>query len=120
MPEQPPVSTTDHGAPAPSDAFSLTVGADGPIVLHDHHFIQQMAHFNRERVRERNVHAKGGGAFGYFQVADNVSAFTRAAVFQPGRATEVLLRRSTVAGEQGAADTLRDPRGRARRCYPTA
>src|SRR5205807_676355 len=47
MPEQPPVSTTDSGAPAPSDAFSLTVGADGPILLHDHHFIQQMAHFNR-------------------------------------------------------------------------
>ena len=117
MPEQPPVSTTDHGAPAPSDAFSLTVGADGPIVLHDHHFIQQMAHFNRERVPERNVHAKGGGAFGYFQVTDNVSAFTKAAVFQPGRATEVLLRLSTVAGEQGSADTVRDPRGFALKFY---
>src|SRR5438552_9713959 len=119
MPDQPPLSTTDHGSPAPSDAFSLTAGADGPILLHDHHFIQQMAHFNRERVPERNVHAKGGGAFGYFQVTDNVSAFTKAAVFQPGRATEVLLRLSTVAGEQGSADTVRDPRGFALKFYTT-
>src|SRR5256714_259714 len=117
MPEQPPVSTTDAGAPAPSDAFSLTVGADGPILLHDHHFIQQMAHFNRERVPERNVHAKGGGAFGFFEVTDDVSAFTKAAVFQPGTKTETLLRLSTVAGEQGSADTVRDPRGFALKFY---
>src|SRR5204863_3505686 len=102
MSVQPPVSTTEGGAPAPSDAFSLTVGADGPILLHDHHFIQQMAHFNRERVPERNVHAKGGGAFGFFEVTDDVSAFTKAAVFQPGTTTETLLRLSTVAGEQGS------------------
>ena len=57
-------STTDTGAPAPSDRNSLTVGADGPIVLHDVHFLNQMAHFNRERIPERNVHAKGSGAFG--------------------------------------------------------
>jgi catalase len=117
MPDQPPVSTTESGAPAPSDAFSLTVGADGPILLHDHHFIQQMAHFNRERVPERNVHAKGGGAFGHFQVTDDVSAFTKAAVFQPGATTETLLRLSTVAGEQGSADTVRDPRGFALKFY---
>jgi catalase len=117
MPEQPPVSTTDAGAPAPSDAFSLTVGADGPILLHDHHFIQQMAHFNRERVPERNVHAKGGGAFGFFEVTDDVSAFTKAAVFQPHTTTETLLRLSTVAGEQGSADTVRDPRGFALKFY---
>ena len=59
-----PISTTETGAPAPSDAFTLSVGANGPLLLHDHHFIAQMAHFNRERVPERNVHAKGGGAFG--------------------------------------------------------
>ena len=117
MPELPPVSTTDSGAPAPSDAFSLTAGADGPILLHDHHFIQQMAHFNRERVPERNVHAKGGGAFGHFDVTDDVTDFTKAALFQPGTSTEVLLRFSSVAGEQGSADTVRDPRGFAVKFY---
>ncbi|MEN3308679.1 MAG: catalase [Micromonosporaceae bacterium] len=117
MPELPPVSTTDSGAPAPSDAFSLTLGADGPILLHDHHFIQQMAHFNRERVPERNVHAKGGGAFGHFEVTDDVSELTKAALFQPGARTETLLRFSSVAGEQGSADTVRDPRGFALKFY---
>ena len=57
-------STTDTGAPAPSDRNSLTLGSDGPILLHDVHFLSQMAHFNRERIPERNVHAKGSGAFG--------------------------------------------------------
>ncbi|HWH01272.1 MAG TPA: catalase [Pilimelia sp.] len=112
-----PLSTTETGAPAPSDAFSLSVGANGPLLLHDHHFIAQMAHFNRERVPERNVHAKGGGAFGFFEVTDDVSQFTRAAVFQPGARTETLLRFSTVAGEQGSADTVRDPRGFALKFY---
>ncbi len=60
-------STTESGAPAPSDRNSLTLGDTGPILLHDHHFINQMAHFNRERVPERNVHAKGSGAFGTFE-----------------------------------------------------
>ncbi|MEV6526798.1 catalase [Longispora sp. NPDC051575] len=112
-------STTETGSPAPSDAFSLTAGADGPILLHDHHFIAQMAHFNRERMPERNVHAKGGGAFGHFTVTADVSAFTKAAVFQPGTTTETLLRFSTVAGEQGSADTARDPRGFALKFYTT-
>ncbi|MGH3546186.1 MAG: catalase [Mycobacteriales bacterium] len=112
-----PVSTTETGAPAPSDAFSLSVGANGPILLHDHHFIAQMAHFNRERVPERNVHAKGGGAFGTFEVTDDISAFTKAAVFAPGTSTQTLLRFSTVAGEQGSADTVRDPRGFALKFY---
>lgn len=119
MSENAPISTTETGAPAPSDAFSMTVGADGPILLHDHHFIQQMAHFNRERVPERNVHAKGGGAFGHFEVTEDVSAFTKAALFQPGVRTEALLRFSTVAGEQGSADTVRDPRGFAMKFYTT-
>ncbi len=112
-----PISTTETGAPAPSDTRSLTVGRDGPMVLHDHHFISQMAHFNRERVPERNVHAKGGGAFGEFVVTEDVSQFTKAAVFQPGARTEVLARFSTVAGEQGSADTARDPRGFALKFY---
>jgi len=112
-----PISTTETGAPAPSDAFTLSVGANGPLLLHDHHFIAQMAHFNRERVPERNVHAKGGGAFGFFETTEDVSQFTKAALFQKGVRTEVLLRFSTVAGEQGSADTVRDPRGFAIKFY---
>ncbi len=69
-------STTDTGAPAPSDRNSLTVGADGPIVLHDVHFLNQMAHFNRERIPERNVHAKGSGAFGTFECSGISGAST--------------------------------------------
>jgi catalase len=80
-------TTTDAGTPVESDEFSLTVGAvDGPIVLHDHYLIEQMANFNRERIPERQPHAKGGGAFGYFEVTNDVSAYTKAAVFQPARA----------------------------------
>ncbi|GAA5030742.1 hypothetical protein GCM10025738_11200 [Microbacterium fluvii] len=79
-------STTDTGAPAPSDRNSLTLGPDGPILLHDVHFLNQMAHFNRERVPERNVHAKGSGAFGFFETTEDVSAYTKAGLFQPGRA----------------------------------
>lgn len=113
----PTVSTTDTGAPAPSDQFSLTVGPDGPILLHDFHLVNQMAHFNRERVPERNVHAKGGGAFGVFETTADVSAYTKAALFQPGTTTKMLARFSTVAGEQGSADTVRDPRGFALKFY---
>ena len=112
-------STTDTGAPAPSDRNSLTVGADGPILLHDVHFLNQMAHFNRERVPERNVHAKGSGAFGEFETTEDVSAYTKAALFQPGVKTEMLARFSTVAGEQGSPDTWRDPRGFALKFYTT-
>jgi catalase len=110
-------STTDTGAPAPSERNSLTVGADGPILLHDTHFLNQMAHFNRERVPERNVHAKGGGAFGVFRTTQDVSAYTKAGLFQPGVETEMLARFSTVAGEQGSPDTWRDPRGFALKFY---
>jgi catalase len=66
MSDQRPVTTTDAGIPAASDEFSLTVGPGGPAVLHDHYVVQKMQHFNRERVPERVVHAKGGGAHGFF------------------------------------------------------
>ena len=112
-------STTDTGAPAPSDRNSLTLGPDGPILLHDVHFLNQMAHFNRERVPERNVHAKGSGAFGEFETTEDVSAYTKAALFQPGTKTEMLARFSTVAGELGSPDTWRDPRGFALKFYTT-
>ncbi len=112
-------STTGTGAPAQSDRSSLTLGDTGPILLHDHHFIEQMAHFNRERVPERNVHAKGTGAFGTFETTEDVSAYTKAALFQPGVKTDMLARFSTVAGEQGSPDTWRDPRGFALKFYTT-
>ncbi|MGB3186871.1 MAG: catalase [Ornithinimicrobium sp.] len=106
-----PPTTTDGGAAVASDEQSLTVGADGPILLQDHYLIEQMANFNRERIVERQPHAKGGGAFGVFEVTHDVSVFTRASVFQPGAKTDVLARFSTVAGERGSPDTWRDPRG---------
>jgi catalase len=100
-----------NGAPAPSDRNSLTIGSDGPIVLHDVHFLEQMAHFNREKTIERQPHAKGSGAFGVFETTHHVSDYTKAALFQPGARTEMLARFSTVAGEQGSPDTWRDVRG---------
>jgi catalase len=106
-----PPTTTDAGIPVASDEHSLTIGADGPIMLHDHYLIEQMANFNRERIPERQPHAKGGGAFGYFEVTKDVSKYTRAAVFQPRTKTDILVRFSTVAGERGSPDTWRDPRG---------
>jgi len=98
-------STTGAGAPAPSDRDSLTIGPNGPILLHDVHFLEQMAHFNREKVPERQPHAKGSGAFGVFETTEDVSAYTKAALFQPGVKTDMLARFSTVAGEMGSPDT---------------
>jgi catalase len=111
-PDQPTAATTnDAGIPVESDEYSLTLGAEGPVLLQDHYLIEQMANFNRERIPERQPHAKGGGAFGHFEVTGDVSAFTKAAVFQPGTRTDTLIRFSTVAGERGSPDTWRDPRG---------
>jgi catalase len=94
-----------------------SVGPDGPILLHDHYLIEQMANWNRERVPERQPHAKGSGAFGRFEVTKDVSQYTKAAVFQPGVKTDMLARFSTVAGERGSPDTWRDPRGFALKFY---
>src|ERR1700761_7467437 len=117
MSEQRPHTTTDGGAPATSDEYSLTVGPDGPILLQDQYLIEQMANFNRERIVERQPHAKGAGAFGVFETTEDVSAYTSAALFQPGVRTEMLARFSTVAGESGSPDTWRDPRGFALKFY---
>lgn len=106
-----PHTTNDGGNPVASDEHSLTAGADGPILLQDHYLLEQMANFNRERIPERQPHAKGGGAFGTFEVTGDLSEYTRAAVFQPGTETDALVRFSTVAGERGSPDTWRDPRG---------
>ncbi|WP_431034300.1 catalase [Streptomyces sp. P6-2-1] len=112
-----PISTNNTGIPVESDQYSLSVGPDGPILLQDNYLIEKMAQFNRERVPERVVHAKGSGAYGTFEVTNDVSQFTRADVFQPGRRTKMLARFSTVAGEQGSPDTWRDPRGFALKFY---
>jgi catalase len=103
-------TTNGAGIPVASDEHSLTVGPDGPILLQDHYLIEKMAQFNRERVPERQPHAKGGGAFGRLEVTNDVSAYTKADLFQPGRKTDLLIRFSTVAGERGSPDTWRDPR----------
>ncbi len=112
-----PRTTTDSGTPAPSDEFSLSVGPNGPLLLQDHYLIQKMAQFNRERVPERVVHAKGGGAHGFMEITEDVSQFTKAGLFQKGARTDLFLRFSTVAGELGSADTQRDPRGFAIKFY---
>ena len=113
-----PRTTTDSGIPAPSDEFSLTVGPQGPTVLHDHYTVQKIQHFNRERVPERVVHAKGSGAHGFFEVTNDVAEFTKAALFRRSASARAMFARfSTVAGEQGFADTVRDPRGFALKFY---
>ncbi len=115
--KQPPRTTTDAGIPAGSDEFSLTVGPDGPILLQDHYVIQKMAQFNRERVPERVVHAKGGGAHGFFEVTEDVTQYCKAGFLKPGKKTPLFVRFSTVAGELGSPDTVRDPRGFAIKFY---
>ena len=104
-------TTTNAGIPVASDEHSLTAGTQGPILLQDHYLIEKMAQFNRERVPERVVHAKGSGAFGELYINEDISRFTKADFLQPGRRTPMLARFSTVAGEQGSPDTWRDPRG---------
>lgn len=115
--EKPPVTTNEAGIPVASDDHSLTVGRDGPILLQDHYLLEKMAHFNRERVPERVVHAKGGGAHGYLEIFDDVSDWCKADFLQKGTKTPLFVRFSTVAGELGSADTVRDPRGFAIKFY---
>jgi catalase len=116
--QQVPRTTTDSGIPVASDERSLTAGPNGPTLLQDAYTIQKMQHFNRERVPERVVHAKGSGAHGFFEVTEDVTQWTSAAFLsQVGKRTPLFLRFSTVAGELGSADTVRDPRGFAIKFY---
>ncbi|MBL0062071.1 MAG: catalase [bacterium] len=104
--------TTSQGAPVPDDLNSMTAGERGPVLAQDIHLFDKLAHFDRERIPERVVHAKGAGAGGYFEVTHNVTKYTRANFLsQIGKKTEVFARFSTVGGEKGSADTDRDPRG---------
>ncbi|MEU3185188.1 catalase [Streptomyces sp. NPDC006923] len=116
-PPRTPYTTNNVGIPVESDEHSLTISSDGPILMQDHYLIEKMAQFNRERVPERVVHAKGAGAYGFFEVTNDVSQFTKADLFQPGKRTDMLARFSTVAGELGSPDTWRDPRGFALKFY---
>jgi catalase len=110
--------TTDSGSPIGDNQNSLTAGPRGPLLVQDFHLIEKMAHFNRERVPERVVHAKGSGAYGVFTVTHNITCYTKAKLFSPiDKQTEVLLRFSIVAGERGAADAERDVRGFAVKFY---
>ncbi len=110
--------TTESGAPVADNQRSQTAGPDGPVLLQDHALIEKLAHFERERIPERVVHAKGSGAFGHFEVTRDVSKLTRAAFLgKVGKRTEIFARFSTVAGEKGSADTVRDPRGFAVKFY---
>jgi catalase len=113
-----PVMTTYAGIPVADNQNSVTAGPRGPVLMQDFHLIEKMAHFNRERVPERVVHAKGAGAYGTFTVTGDLSKHTRAKLFsQVGNQCEMFARFSTVAGEQGSADTARDPRGFALKFY---
>ncbi|MEU2975411.1 catalase, partial [Nocardiopsis alba] len=110
--------TTANGAPVANNQNSLTAGPRGPMLLQDLWFLEKLAHFDREVIPERRMHAKGSGAFGTFTVTKDITQYTKAALFsEVGKQSEVFLRFSTVAGERGAADAERDIRGFALRFY---
>ncbi|MDO3641994.1 catalase [Mucilaginibacter sp. L3T2-6] len=110
--------TTASGIPYAENENSMTVGPRGPILLQDFILHEKMAHFNRERIPERVVHAKGSGAYGTFTVMRDIRKYTRAKLFERvGKQTKVFVRFSTVGGEKGSADTERDPRGFAVKFY---
>lgn len=110
--------TTSQGVPISDNQNSLTVGQRGPGLLQDVHLVEKLAHFDRERIPERVVHAKGAGAYGYFQVHESMAKYTAANFLQdPEKKTPVFVRFSTVIGPRGSADTARDPRGFAVKFY---
>lgn len=110
--------TNASGIPYAHNEDTMSIGARGPLLLQDFILHEKLAHFNRERIPERVVHAKGTGAYGTFTVTHDISQYTRAKVFNTiGKQTKVFLRFSTVGGEKGSADTERDPRGFAVKFY---
>src|SRR4028119_1467844 len=103
--------TTASGIPVADNQNSLTAGERGPILMQDFYLMEKLAHFNRERIPERVAHAKGAAAFGTFTVTNDITRYTKAHLFsEVGKETQILLRFSTVGGEQGSADAERDPR----------
>jgi catalase len=120
MPDTPsvPTLTTASGAPVADNQNSQTAGPRGPVLLQDFWLLEKMGHFNRERIPERVVHAKGSGAFGKLTITKDISKYSRAKLFaKVGTEAETFLRFSTVAGERGAADAERDVRGFALKIY---
>ena len=109
--------TNEVGAPVPNNENAITAGPRGPVVLQDVWLLEKVAHFNREVIPERRMHAKGWGAYGHLSVTGDISNYTKAKVLQPGKKTELFIRFSTVAGERGAADAERDIRGVACKFY---
>jgi catalase len=110
--------TTEFGAPVVDDNNIMTAGPRGPALLQDVWFLEKLAHFDREVIPERRMHAKGAGAFGTFTVTHDITPYTKAKIFSAvGKKTEMFARFSTVAGERGAADAERDIRGFALKFY---
>ena len=110
--------TTVAGAPVPDNQNAVTAGPRGPMLLQDVWFLEKLAHFDREVIPERRMHAKGSGAFGDFTVTHDITRYTKAKIFSAiGKKTEMFVRFSTVAGERGAADAERDIRGFAMKFY---
>ncbi|MDI9340133.1 MAG: catalase [Sediminibacterium sp.] len=110
--------TTNNGAPVGDNQNSLTIGNEGPVLLEDIHLVEKLAAFDRERIPERVVHARGAGVHGVFECKADMSAFTKAALFnRAGKQTPVFVRFSTVVHGQGSPETLRDPRGFATKFY---
>lgn len=113
-----PKLTSVSGGPIANNQDSLTAGPRGPMLLQDVWFLEKLAHFDREVIPERRMHAKGSGAFGHFTVTQDITQYTKAALFsEVGKQTDMFVRFSTVAGERGAADAERDIRGFAMRFY---
>lgn len=108
------MTTSLFGKPLADKTNSLTVGPRGPMLLQDVQYLEEMAHFDRERIPERVVHAKGGGAFGFLEITKpDITKYSKAKLFNTvGKKTPVAVRFSTVGGESGSADTVRDPRGK--------
>ena len=109
--------TNEVGAPVADNENSITAGARGPVVMQDVWLMEKLAHFDREVIPERRMHAKGWGAYGTFTCTHDISQWTRAKVLQKGAKTDLFIRFSTVAGERGAADAERDIRGVAVKFY---
>jgi catalase len=116
--KHPSAMTTNFGQPVTDNQHSLTAGRSGPTLLQDVHLVEKLAHFDRERIPERVVHAKGAGAHGYFEVTHEVAPWTKAAFLNAvGKQTPTFVRFSTVKGELGSSDTVRDVRGFALKFY---
>ncbi|XP_065906105.1 catalase-like isoform X2 [Dysidea avara] len=112
------ILTTGQGIPVDDKQNVITAGPRGPMLMQDLVYMDEMAHFDRERIPERVVHAKGAGAFGYFEVTHDITKYCKAAIFsEVGKKTPLGVRFSTVGGESGSADTVRDPRGFAVKFY---